>query len=134
MFTDNKKPKETLDYSKNQNKISEGTKIVGDIVSKGGFRIEGTIEGTVKTDGRVVVGPSGSIKGTLICDNADFEGQFSGKLDVTETLTLKSSAKIEGEVLIGKLSVEPGASFNATCNMKGSLKSIKKSHNGEKSA
>lgn len=134
MFTDNKKPKETLDYSKNQNKISEGTKIVGDIISKGGFRIEGIIEGTVKTDGRVVVGPSGNIKGSLTCDNADFEGQFSGKLDVTGTLTLKSTAKIEGEVLIGKLAVEPGASFNATCNMKGSLKSIKKSHNGEKSA
>ncbi len=134
MFNDSKKPKETIDYSKNQNKISEGTKIVGDIISKGGFRIEGVVEGNVKTDGRVVVGESGRIKGTLVCDNADFEGEFSGKLDVAGTLTLKSTAKIEGEVLIGKLAVEPGASFNATCNMKGSVKSINKSRNGEKSA
>lgn len=134
MFNDNKKPKETIDYSKNQNKISEGTKIVGDITSKGGFRIEGVVEGNVKTDGRVVVGESGRIKGTLVCDNADFEGEFSGKLDVAGTLTLKSTAKIEGEVLIGKLAVEPGASFNATCSMKGSVKSINKSRNGEKSA
>ena len=65
MFSESKKPKETLDYSKNQNKISEGTKIVGDISSKGGFRIEGLVEGTVKTDGRVVVGQSGKIEGTL---------------------------------------------------------------------
>jgi len=134
MFADNKKPKETIDYSKNQNKISEGTKIVGDITSKGGFRIEGIVEGNVKTDGRVVVGQSGKVKGTLICDNADFEGEFSGKLDIAGTLTLKSTAKIEGEVLIGKLAVEPGASFNATCNMKGSIKSINKQRNGEKSA
>jgi len=134
MFADNKKPKETIDYSKNQNKISEGTKIVGDITSKGGFRIEGIVEGNVKTDGRVVVGQSGKIKGTLVCDNADFEGEFSGKLDVAGTLTLKSTAKIDGEVLIGKLAVEPGASFNATCSMKGSVKSINKSRNDEKSA
>jgi len=134
MFVDNKKPKETIDYSKNQNKISEGTKIVGDITSKGGFRIEGIVEGNVKTDGRVVVGQSGKVKGTLICDNADFEGEFSGKLDIAGTLTLKSTAKIEGEVLIGKLAVEPGASFNATCSMKGSVKSINKQRNGEKSA
>lgn len=134
MFSDNKKPKETLDYSKNQNKISEGTKIVGDISSKGGFRIEGVVEGTVKTDGRVVVGQSGKIEGTLICDNAEFEGAFSGKLEVMGTLTLKSTAKIEGDVLIGKLAVEPGASFNATCNMRGSLKPVKSSKNGEKSA
>ncbi len=134
MFSDNKKPKETIDYSKNQNKISEGTKIVGDIISKGGFRIEGEVEGNIKTDGRVVVGESGKIKGTLESDTAEFEGQFSGKLNITGTLTLKSTAKIEGEVHIGKLAVEPGASFNATCTMKGSVKSINKSHNSEKSA
>ena len=134
MFADTKKPKETIDYSKNQNKISEGTRIVGDIISKGGFRIEGDIEGNVKTDGRVVVGRTGSIKGTLVCDNADFEGKFSGKMTIKDTLSLKSSAQIEGEVVIGKLSVEPGANFNATCNMKGHVKSISKKNNGEKSA
>lgn len=137
MFSDTKKPKETVDYSKNQNKISEGTKIVGDIKSKGGFRIEGIIEGNVITDGRVVVGRTGSIDGTLVCDNADFEGKFSGKMTIKDTLSLKASAHIEGEVVIGKLSVEPGANFNATCNMKGgNVQSIaKKNHNnGEKSA
>ena len=137
MFSDTKKPKETVDYSKNQNKISEGTKIVGDIKSKGGFRIEGIIEGNVITDGRVVVGRTGSINGTLVCDNADFEGKFSGKMTIKDTLSLKTSAHIEGEVVIGKLSVDPGANFNATCNMKGgNVQSIaKKNHNnGEKSA
>jgi len=132
MFSDTKKPKDTIDYSKNQNKISEGTKIVGDIVSKGGFRIEGIIEGNVNTDGRVVVGKTGGIIGTLVCENADFEGTFSGKMTIKDTLSLKSSAQIEGEVVIGKLAVEPGANFNATCSMKGNLKSINK--NGEKSA
>lgn len=134
MFSDAKKPKETLDYSKNQNKISEGTTIVGDITSKGGFRIEGRIEGNVKTDGRVVIGRTGVINGTLVCENADFEGSFSGKMTIKETLALKSTANIEGEVVIGKLSVEPGANFNATCNMKGGIKPISKNKNGEKSA
>lgn len=136
MFSDTKKPKETVDYSKNQNKISEGTKIVGDIKSKGGFRIEGVIEGNVITDGRVVVGRTGAINGTLVCDNADFEGKFNGKMTIKDTLSLKASAHIEGEVVIGKLSVEPGANFNATCNMKGgNMQSItKKPHNGERSA
>ncbi len=134
MFSDNKKSKETIDYSKNQNKISEGTKIIGDIISKGGFRIEGSIEGNVKTEGRVVVGRTGSINGTLECTNADFEGKFSGKLSITETLSLKATAHIEGEVVIGKLSVEPGATFNASCAMKGHVKSLNKKSNGEKSA
>lgn len=126
MFSDNKKGRDqgATDFSRNQNKISEGTKIVGDIVSEGGFRVEGTIEGTFKTTGKVVVGKSGFIKGTLECSDADFEGKFSGTLIITGTLSLKPTAHIEGEVTVGKLAVEPGANFNASCSMKGSVKSL----------
>ncbi|WP_378186022.1 polymer-forming cytoskeletal protein [Aquimarina sp. W85] len=127
MFSDNKKGRDhsaTADYSKNQNKISEGTKIVGDVISEGGFRVEGTIEGTFKTTGKVVVGKSGLIKGTLECSDADFEGSFSGTLLVSGTLSLKPDSVIDGEVTVGKLAVEPGATFNASCVMKGGVKSI----------
>jgi len=108
-----------MEATSQQNVIAQGTKIVGDVTSQGPFRVDGSIEGNVKTPGKVVVGRSGSIKGTLQGDNADFEGRFSGKLHLTGTLTLKSTAHIEGEVVIGKLAVEPGANFNATCSMKG---------------
>ena len=128
MFSDNKKGKDQgpSDFSRNQNKISEGTKIVGDIISEGGFRVEGTIEGTFKTNGKVVVGSTGFIQGTLECSDADFEGKFSGNLLVTGTLSLKPTAHIEGDVSVGKLAVEPGATFNASCVMKAGVKSIGK--------
>jgi len=135
MFSDNKKTKDQgpTDFSRNQNKISEGTKIVGDIVSEGGFRVEGTIEGTFKTTGKVVVGKSGFIQGTLECSDADFEGKFSGNLQISGTLSLKPTAQIEGEVSVGKLAVEPGATFNASCVMKGGgLKSLGNKQNGQK--
>lgn len=127
MFSsDNKKPKQetTMETSTQQNIIAQGTKIVGDIASQGPFRIDGTVEGNVKTSGKVVVGKSGLIKGTLQGENADFEGKFSGKLILSGTLTLKSTALIEGEVHISKLAVEPGATFNATCSMKGTVKAL----------
>lgn len=126
MFSsDNKKSKlSTMEATTQQNIIAQGTKIVGDIASQGPFRIDGTVEGNVKTSGKVVVGKSGYIKGTLQGENADFEGKFSGKLILSGTLTLKSTAHIEGEVHITKLAVEPGATFNATCSMKGTVKSL----------
>ena len=127
MFSsDRKKPKQqgTMETSSQQNIIAQGTKIVGDIASQGPFRIDGTVEGNVKTSGKVVVGKSGYIKGTLQGENAYFEGKFSGKLILSGTLSLKSTAHIEGEVHITKLAVEPGATFNATCSMKGTVKSL----------
>ncbi|HET8838638.1 MAG TPA: polymer-forming cytoskeletal protein [Flavobacteriaceae bacterium] len=126
MFSDNKRSKSSaVDHSKEQNKIAQGTKIVGDIVAKGGVRIEGTVEGTIKTPGKVVVGKTGHIQGKIECESADIEGKFSGNLLVSETLSLRSTAVIEGEVVIGKLSIEPGATFNATCAMKGGVKILK---------
>jgi len=127
MFSDNKKGRESLDASTQQNRIAQGTTIVGDIVSEGGFRIDGTIQGTLKTPGKIVVGKSGIINGTLEGTNADFEGRFSGKLKLSGVLSLKSSAYIEGEVQVGKLAVEPGATFNAVCSMKGAVKELNKS-------
>ncbi|WP_179375517.1 bactofilin family protein [Winogradskyella wichelsiae] len=127
MFSsERKKPKlqTIMETSTQQNIIAQGTKIVGDIESQGPFRIDGTVEGNVKTSGKIVVGKSGYIKGTLQGENADFEGKFSGKLILSGTLSLKATANIEGEVHINKLAVEPGATFNATCSMKGNVKSL----------
>ena len=127
MFSsDNKKSKHlaTMETSTQQNIIAHGTKIVGDIASQGPFRIDGTVEGNIKTSGKVVIGKTGFIKGTLQGENADFEGKFSGKLILSGTLSLKSTAHIEGEVHISKLAVEPGATFNATCSMKGTVKAL----------
>jgi len=129
MFTNPTKSKEKNESNREQNRISAGTVITGDIEAKGGFRIEGTLNGTLKTEGKVVISKGGLIKGDLDCQSADFEGTFDGKLNVLETLMLRSTAIIDGEVNAGKLSIEPGASFNATCSMKGAVKSLK---NGRK--
>ncbi|WP_308991802.1 polymer-forming cytoskeletal protein [Mariniflexile litorale] len=128
MFSENKKEKQSksIEGLSSQNIISQGTKIIGDFTSEGDFRIDGSLEGNIKTSGKVVVGKSGLIKGTLQGTDAYFEGKFSGKLTLSGTLTLKASAHIEGEVVVGKLAVEPGATFNVTCNMKGTVKEMNK--------
>ena len=126
MFSKKNKSRSISEVSKEQNRISAGTVITGDILAKGGFRIEGTLKGSLKTEGKVVISKGGFINGSLNCQNADFEGKFSGKLTVAETLTLRTTAVIEGEVIAGKLAIEPGAIFNASCEMKGMVKSLKK--------
>jgi len=110
-----------------RNVVAKNTTIVGDIKSDGDFRIDGTLEGTLITDGRVIIGTNGFVKGKVEATNADIEGKFSGELLVSNTLTIKTTADISGNVVIGKLSVEPGASFNATCAMKGGVKELNSS-------
>ena len=114
------------------NVVAKNTAIIGDIISEGDFRIDGTLEGNIKTKGRVIIGVSGSVKGKIDAVNSDIEGKFSGDLLVQETLTIKATAVISGDVVIGKLSVEPGATFNASCSMRGAIKELNKSNEQQK--
>nr|WP_315145007.1 polymer-forming cytoskeletal protein [uncultured Flavobacterium sp.] len=104
------------------NRIVEGTVINGDIISNADFRLDGDLKGNFQTKGKIVIGPAGSVTGDIICKNADIEGKFKGKIQVLEILNVKNKAKIYGEVICGKLSVEPGADFSASCMMKTNLK------------
>ena len=98
--------------------IESTTKIVGDIVSKADFRIDGVVEGNITTTGKVVVGKSGKISGKLNCSNADVSGSISGHIQISETLSLMSESYIQGDITTAKLSVEEGAQVDATIVMK----------------
>lgn len=117
-----KKPKSYTDLLGKTNRIVEGTTIKGDISSPADFRLDGHLIGNFDSKGKLVIGPTGSVKGDIICKSCDIEGKFDGKIQVAEILNLKSKAVIHGEVVCGKLAVEPGAEFSATCIMKPSVK------------
>lgn len=118
-----KKPKSYTDLLGKTNRIVEGTVIKGDVFSQADFRLDGELIGNFQSKGKIVIGPAGSVTGDIVCKNADIEGRFNGKIQVTEILNLKSKASIHGEVICGKLSVEPGAEFSASCVMKPNIKS-----------
>jgi cytoskeletal protein CcmA (bactofilin family) len=119
-----KKPKSYTDLLGKTNRIVEGTIIKGDIISQADFRLDGELIGNFQSSGKIVIGPAGSVTGDIVCKNADIEGKFNGKIHVTEILNVKSKASIHGEVSVGKLSVEPGADFSASCTMKTNIKNL----------
>ena len=119
-----KKPKSYTDLLGKTNRIVEGTTIQGDIISSADFRLDGHLIGNFQSKEKIVIGPAGSVKGDIICKNCDIEGKFEGKIQVLEILNLKSKAIVKGEVVCGKLSVEPGAEFSASCIMKPHVKNL----------
>lgn len=100
------------------NRLVEGTVIQGNISAPGDFRLDGSLTGDLKCGGKLVIGPLAQIRGDISCKNADIEGKIFGKIEVLEMLSVKSKAGIHGEVVCAKLSVEPGADFSASCEMR----------------
>ncbi len=99
------------------NTIAYDTTIKGNIESNGDLRFDGILEGDLDCKGRVVVGPDSKITGTIRCTSAEIMGYVTGEIIVNELLSLKASAAITGNLTMGKLSVEPGASFMGNCKM-----------------
>lgn len=106
------------DNSTAVNLISQGTEITGDIKSSGDIRIDGILNGNLTTKGKVVIGPTGRIKGEVECKNSEVSGVIDGKISVSQLLNLKVSSKISGTIITNKLSIEPGALFTGNCSMK----------------
>lgn len=130
MFTTLKnKASEAVSSSSNNNSgalnmIAQGTVIEGEIKSTGDLRIDGTVKGSVISKAKVVVGSTGLIQGDVFAQNADISGTIMGKSTINETTFLKSSAKVNGDIITSKLVVEVGASFTGNCNMGASVKEI----------
>lgn len=107
------------------NLIGAGTIIEGEVKANGDLRVDGTIMGSVSSKSKVVVGSTGQIQGDIFCQNADISGSVKGKTTVAEMLFLKATAKVNGDIVTGKLVVEIGASFTGNCNMGPMIKDLK---------
>ncbi|MCT4624008.1 MAG: polymer-forming cytoskeletal protein [Schleiferiaceae bacterium] len=109
--------KKNPDQAQASNRILLGTEIVGDIKTNGDLRVDGLVKGTIEAAGKLVVGEKGMVEGEVKCANATVSGVIKGTLHIDQLLTMHATAKIKGDILTGKLSVEPGAEFTGKCSM-----------------
>ena len=98
-------------------RISAGTVIKGEISSPTDLRIDGTFQGKIYSKGKVTVGEKAIINGDIVCQNVDFAGTMKGNFFVKDTLSLKSSCKVDGDLNTRRLQMELDANFNGNCRM-----------------
>ena len=99
------------------NLIGNGTTIKGEIIANGDIRIDGTLIGTMKSTGKVVIGQQGVVEGDIICNSTDISGRVRGTIKVEELTTLKATSHTEAELCTKQLLIEVGAIFTGKCEM-----------------
>ena len=100
------------------NSLTAGSKIIGKVITDSDFRVDGIVEGDVTCKGKIVIGDKGAIQGDICCQNADILGCVEGSIKVDNTLSLRATGSINGDVQTKVLVVEPKARFNGSCSMK----------------
>ena len=99
------------------NIVAAGTTIKGDIKTTGDFRLDGSIEGTIDSTARLVIGKQGDFTGDVVAENVDVMGTVTGNIEAKDTLLIKADGKVTGDIKTNTLIIEQHAVFNGSCSM-----------------
>lgn len=76
------------------------------------LRIDGSFEGELLSQGKVIVGPTGQVKANLNLREAIIEGAVEGNITVQEKLELRGEASVKGDIRAKALCVDEGVSID----------------------
>lgn len=89
--------------------VAEGVRIKGDVATEGDLHLDGAVDGDLRA-GRLTIGESGSVTGTITAESIDIRGRVSGTISARQ-VRLWATARIDGDISHTELSIEAGAHF-----------------------
>jgi cytoskeletal protein CcmA (bactofilin family) len=103
-------PKETTYIGKN-------LMIKGRVSGNGNIIILGGLDGEFNLKGQIKIAQPANIKGEIKADVISVNGSVKGKLHAQQRMHLDQTARIEGQIITPKLSIEEGAFFAGEIKM-----------------
>lgn len=114
MWNTEKKITEEQSVADSTSFFAQGFRFKGDINATSDIRIEGIIEGNIKTSKKVIIGPSGSVIGNVNASNISLMGEVSGGIFISGLASIGETAKINGNITADKIQIDPGALIEAS--------------------
>lgn len=89
--------------------LGAGSRFVGDLTGDEDVVINGRLEGTIRVERRVTVGPEAHVEGNVRARQVVVSGRVHGEVVAGERAELTSSAVVEGSVQAPKIVIAEGA-------------------------
>jgi cytoskeletal protein CcmA (bactofilin family) len=97
--------------------IGEGTRFNGEFDLNGLLRIDGDFCGTVRTDGKVLIGKNGRAECTVYAGTVVIGGIVRGNIFANEKVVILSTGIVLGNIHCPRFIVEEGVIFNGTAKI-----------------
>jgi cytoskeletal protein CcmA (bactofilin family) len=91
----------------------------GRLEIQGDLKVAGTVEGDLKASGDVTVDSTATVQAAIEGANVSVRGQVTGNVTAKRRLTLAGTGRLNGDVKVGRLTVEDGATLNGNVTMSG---------------
>lgn len=93
--------------------IGAGTRIEGNIVFKGGLRVDGEVRGNISCEndpqGTLVISERASVEGEVTVGHVVINGTVIGPVCASESLELLPAARVTGDVEYHQIEMQQGA-------------------------
>ncbi|HPK32288.1 MAG TPA: polymer-forming cytoskeletal protein [Ottowia sp.] len=97
--------------------IAQHCKLEGDLTCENSVKVDGAITGTLRCQGRAIIGETGLVKGDVHSADLLVIGRLEGNV-FSENLHLQANANIIGDIETRTLQVDPGARYSGTVKMR----------------
>jgi cytoskeletal protein CcmA (bactofilin family) len=104
--------------------VDSGCTIRGELEFSTYFRVDGRVEGTVRSNSELVVGEGGAVEGEVEVGRCVIGGEVRGTIKATELVLLHASAKVYADINAPSLVMEDGAFLEGKVSM--DTKTVKK--------
>ena len=102
--------------------IGEGSEFVGEFKVDGLIRIDGKFKGLINTNGKVLVGKTGTVDTDIRAKIVVLGGTINGSVYASERVILLATSKLYGDIVTPNLVLEDGALFHGKCTVTPSWK------------
>ena len=107
--------------------VDSGCTIRGELEFSSYFRVDGRVEGTVKSRSELVVGDGGVVEGEVDVARCIVGGEVRGTIRASEQVLLHQGAKVWADIHTPALVMEDGAFLEGSVSM--DLQDVKKNTN-----
>jgi cytoskeletal protein CcmA (bactofilin family) len=97
--------------------LGKGVDFEGKAEFDSSVRIDGHFDGQIASQGTLIIGESGVVKGDITCESIISSGKIEGNIVATQKVQLLKPAVLIGDVRTSSFSVEEGVVFHGTCDM-----------------
>jgi len=114
--------------------VDTGCTIRGELEFANSFRLDGRVEGTVRSRSELVVGKDGVVEGEIDVARCLVGGEVRGTIRASEQVVLHATARVWADVHATALVMEDGAFLEGKVNMESANKSTRQNDETPKNA
>ncbi|MEA1974540.1 MAG: polymer-forming cytoskeletal protein [Bacillota bacterium] len=98
--------------------IGEHTKFEGDITAEGNVKIDGKLNGDIKSNGEVFIGETSIITGNITSNSTlTISGKVTGKIKANGDLKITETGNLKGDILVSSFIINKGGTFKGNCSI-----------------